>query len=293
MRVFFIFIVISLIMAVIGGVFGDTADYWNNKGIALENLGQYEEAIKAYDKALLVEPEFSFVWNNKGRILHELGQYEEAIKAFDKALLIDPEYSNAWNNKGIALGVLGRYEEAIKAFDKTLLIDPNYSFAKMNRELALEYLNKMEPIPTSTPTSTPIPTTPLQESPSGSDLLIKNVFSMYDEDTKEIMCEIVIANTGAAGAGRFRVDYFIAPEPSLTPFGSGATILESDTVSGLDAGEERESRSKKRYSIPRTVADGIYYFSVFLDSSNDVPESDEDNNIKYDDESFRIGDKIL
>jgi tetratricopeptide (TPR) repeat protein len=47
-----------------------------------------------------------------------LNKFDEAIKAYDKAIEIDPQHSNAWYNKGLALTKLNRSNEAIKAFDK-------------------------------------------------------------------------------------------------------------------------------------------------------------------------------
>ena len=42
-------------------------------------------------------------WNNKGVALAKLNKSDEAIKAYDKAIEINPHNSNAWNNKGVAL----------------------------------------------------------------------------------------------------------------------------------------------------------------------------------------------
>ena len=57
-------------------------------------------------------------WNNKGSALGELGQDEEALKAFEKAIELDPDYAEAWHNKSAALIQLGRYEEASKSLKK-------------------------------------------------------------------------------------------------------------------------------------------------------------------------------
>jgi tetratricopeptide (TPR) repeat protein len=38
-------------------------------------------------------------WNNKGVVLAKLGNYNEALNAFDKAIEIDPKSSLAWKNK--------------------------------------------------------------------------------------------------------------------------------------------------------------------------------------------------
>ena len=57
-------------------------------------------------------------WNNEGVGLSNLGRDEEAIEAYEKAIMINPEYSEAWYDKGVGLGNLKRYEEAIEAFKK-------------------------------------------------------------------------------------------------------------------------------------------------------------------------------
>jgi tetratricopeptide (TPR) repeat protein len=76
---------------------------WNNKGLALDDLNKYDEAIKAFDKAIEINPQYSLAWYNKGRALYKLNKYDEAIKAYDKAIEINPQNSDAWSNKGAVL----------------------------------------------------------------------------------------------------------------------------------------------------------------------------------------------
>lgn len=52
---------------------------------AIQYQRKNEEAIKAYDKAIEINPENADDWYNKGFALYELGKYEEATKAYDKA----------------------------------------------------------------------------------------------------------------------------------------------------------------------------------------------------------------
>lgn len=55
-----LFVLLSLLVVILMvgyPVYADSADAWNNKGIALYGLGKYEEAIDAFDQALIINPE--------------------------------------------------------------------------------------------------------------------------------------------------------------------------------------------------------------------------------------------
>jgi tetratricopeptide (TPR) repeat protein len=69
---------------------------WSNKGLALQNLGKYEEAIRCYDEALEINPKYAYAWNNKGDALNGLGKFQEAKHCYDKAFEVDPKTVNAW-----------------------------------------------------------------------------------------------------------------------------------------------------------------------------------------------------
>ncbi len=48
----------------------------------------------------------------------ETGKYNEAVKAYDASIRLDPNDAAVWNNKGMALKALGRTTEANAAFAK-------------------------------------------------------------------------------------------------------------------------------------------------------------------------------
>ncbi|MDP2937289.1 MAG: serine/threonine-protein kinase [Dehalococcoidia bacterium] len=100
------------------------APQWSNKGVSLHSLGRYDEAIRCYDRALELDPQYAAAWINKGNSLHSLGRYDEAIRCYDRALELDPQYAAASNNKGNSLHSLGRYDEAICCCDRALELDP-------------------------------------------------------------------------------------------------------------------------------------------------------------------------
>ena len=100
---------------------GKTAEEWFDLGYKEKDP---EKQIEYYSKCLKLDPKNVDAWNNIGIAFDDLGRYEEAIRCYDRALEIDPRDAAVWNNKGVTLGKLGRYEEAIRCYDKALEIDP-------------------------------------------------------------------------------------------------------------------------------------------------------------------------
>ena len=83
-------------------------------------MGNFEEAIRQYKRAIFVEPRLSDAWCNLGNAYGMKSEYEKAIEAFDKAIEIDPKYGKALFGKAISLRNAGRQEEALALANKIL-----------------------------------------------------------------------------------------------------------------------------------------------------------------------------
>ena len=122
----------------------DLSAEWSNKGVALEEQSKYDEAIKAYDEAIRMNPKNLEAWMNKGFVLDKQGKYDEAIKAYDGAIRMNPKNLEAWMNKGIVLDKQGKYDEAIVAYDEAIRLDPNDTFAWSNKASELQGQGKYD-----------------------------------------------------------------------------------------------------------------------------------------------------
>ena len=64
-------------------------------------MKKYKNALKCFDKAIELRPEYAYALNNKGYTLYSLGKHKEALKYIDTSLKIDPSNVYAWRNKAL------------------------------------------------------------------------------------------------------------------------------------------------------------------------------------------------
>jgi tetratricopeptide (TPR) repeat protein len=75
--------------------------------------GKKEEALRSLKKVVFIAPRFINAYNAMGNCLDELGQYEEAIRKYEKVLEIDPHHGEARFKRALIIEKIGR-SEAVK-----------------------------------------------------------------------------------------------------------------------------------------------------------------------------------
>jgi len=114
----------------------------NISGTEHDIVGYLEDAIKAYEEAIKINPQYLTAWKNKGNVLYALGEYNESVQAYEQAIEIDQKYALAWYGKGLALSELGRYDEAVKAYDRAIENAPDNEGIWYNKGIALCNMGK-------------------------------------------------------------------------------------------------------------------------------------------------------
>ncbi len=152
---------------------------WFAKGTALKRLGRNEEALAAYQRALVFNPNSSEIWTEQCRVQSELGdqaaalatcdralelnqiwgerspaiawlnralvltrqeRFNEAISAYDRALELNPKDAATWTKQGQLLARLGNHADALAAYNQALKVSPNFALALVLRGAALNRL---------------------------------------------------------------------------------------------------------------------------------------------------------
>jgi len=104
----------------------DDGRAWNNLGVALDDLGRYDEAIEAYETAIKADPSWAPAWNNKGVALDKKGDGQKAATMFREAIKLDEKYAAARNNLGAHLYETGDKPGAEREWREAAAIDPRY-----------------------------------------------------------------------------------------------------------------------------------------------------------------------
>lgn len=108
--------------------------------------GNYQEAIRAYDRILKDHDDWEEAHFGKGAALYKSQRIEEARREFEKAISVkDPMRKSAvYYNLGNTLFQSGRIEESLAFYKKALEYNPRDFDAKYNYELARQILQQQK-----------------------------------------------------------------------------------------------------------------------------------------------------
>jgi tetratricopeptide (TPR) repeat protein len=118
--------------------------YFITLGTVKHRQGQLEEALKALDRAVQLEPENGACWRHFGVVLVDLNLLDQAVLSFQYALKFDGKDWEAAERCGCALFQLGRPSEAIGYLGLAEQLNPNNAEAAQLHGVALYNLKRYE-----------------------------------------------------------------------------------------------------------------------------------------------------
>jgi adenylate cyclase len=125
---------------------------WNSRGHVYRIAGLPEEAVQSFERAIRmspVDPLLHLAFGGIGMALIELGRFDEAIVAGKKAQRLNPAYQVSYRCLASGLAHLGRDAEAREAAARLLEVDPAFTISawiarggQSNSKLMIEGLRK-------------------------------------------------------------------------------------------------------------------------------------------------------
>ena len=101
-------------------------------GVALKELGRYEEAQEVLRRGAALDPLRTDLLNLMGVCHFKRGEYAQAVAAFQRVLELDPASAIDHANLGVNYEALGDSDQAAACYRTALSLDPGIDFARRN-----------------------------------------------------------------------------------------------------------------------------------------------------------------
>lgn len=91
-----------------------------NRGLQLQDAGDADNAVRAYDLAIAANPKMADAYNNRANIKLARGDADGALADFSKVVEITPRHPLGYYNRGNIYLEKGDYDRAITDFSKAI-----------------------------------------------------------------------------------------------------------------------------------------------------------------------------
>lgn len=128
-------------------LYPDYPQPYHHLGLISARQGRYEPAIGLYQQAIdrfSGDDERAVVWNDLGDVYGLLGQWNDAIDAYDRAIDLDDTYALPWFNVGNVYTRTMRYNQAIRAYRQSIELDETHAWAYHNLGLVFQHLGEFD-----------------------------------------------------------------------------------------------------------------------------------------------------
>jgi superkiller protein 3 len=99
---------------------------FNNLGATYTILGRFDQAIEAYQKALLLNPQLSTTYYNLGMAYSKIDRFEQAVESYQSAIRLNPALAIAYNNLAWLYAKRGEnLDDALKLSQRAAELEQN------------------------------------------------------------------------------------------------------------------------------------------------------------------------
>ena len=92
---------------------------YHNRGLSFYRVKMKQEALGDYNRALELNPDYSYVYNDRGAVYLDEGRYQEALRDFNKSIELKSDYARPYLGRGLVFEALHEHSAARADFRKS------------------------------------------------------------------------------------------------------------------------------------------------------------------------------
>lgn len=115
---------------------------WRGLGSVRWTQRRFEDAREAYGRALALDCWNPMNWANLGLVYRDLGLREQAVRAFEAAVALDPHYEPAYNEWANVLFDSGRFQDALPLYRQALALNSRRAVVHHNLGVCLRMMGQ-------------------------------------------------------------------------------------------------------------------------------------------------------
>lgn len=210
-----------------------------NLGLVHEKKGDSQSALKQYQEAVRLQPNYGAAYYRMGQLLEEVRRADEAREAYGRAVEFAPDLAEAHYRYGMMSYTAGELENAFYSLNRVVKLAP-YSFMA---EDARKYLERLQAVIPTSPPSRHLPSPPAGR------------LSQVDVITNQDLLNEQLGSGSPSALQSPRASLDSLQEARIGAGGSEPVL----DFSRKDGGAERQSEGPRRY---------IVQLGSFLDKEN-------------------------
>ena len=98
-------------------------------GLSYHLEGKWDLAIKEFEEAIRIRPDYAEAHTNLGMVYGKKGLYDLEIRQLEEAIRIKPDYALAYYNLGVSYAEKSLYDLAIRQYEEAIRNKPDYAEA--------------------------------------------------------------------------------------------------------------------------------------------------------------------